>query len=502
MESLITRPLEDELGGISDVKEMTSTSAEGYSNINLEFDTDVVIEDALQKVREKVDLAKPELPQDAEDPIIQEINASEFPIMQVNVSGQYGLVQLKEVAENLQDRLESVPSILEVNLAGGLEREVKVSVDLPKLKYYGLTFGDIIASIQQENVTVPGGNIDVGHKKFLLRVPGEYDTVQPIEDIVIDAPDDKPIYIRDVADVQFGFKDRETYAELDNDPVISLSIVKRSGTNILETAENVKSILDEELPTLPPTTNFEITSDQSENINMMVSSLENNIIAGLLLVIGVLLFFLGVRNASFVGIAIPLSMFVSFIVMSMVGITMNMIVLFSLILALGMLVDNAIVVVENIYRYLEEGYDNIQAAKKGTGEVALPIISGTMTTLAAFLPLIFWPGVTGEFMSYLPITLIITLSSSLFVALVINPVICGLYMTLDQAENSDRPQMTRKGKITLSVIFGLFLIGAVLNNTLTWTMLIALSAVLWLTNRYVLNPIGAWWQKRGAGYGP
>ncbi|MFH5884229.1 efflux RND transporter permease subunit [Halalkalibaculum sp. DA3122] len=497
MESLITRPLEDELAGISDVKEMTSTSAEGYSNINLEFETDVVIEDALQKVREKVDLAKPDLPEAAEDPVIQEINASEFPIMQVNVSGQYGLVQLKEVAENLQDLLEAVPSILEVNLAGGLEREVKVDVNLPKLKYYGLTFGDLIAAIQQENVTVPGGNIDVGNKKFLLRVPGEYETVQPIEDIVIDAPDDKPIYIRDVAEVTFGFKDRETYAELDNDPVISLSIVKRSGTNILETAAQVKSILDEELPTLPPTTNFEITSDQSENINMMVSSLENNIIAGLLLVIGVLLFFLGVRNASFVGIAIPLSMFVSFIVMSMVGITMNMIVLFSLILALGMLVDNAIVVVENIYRYLEEGYDNIQAAKKGTGEVALPIISGTMTTLAAFLPLIFWPGVTGEFMSYLPITLIITLSSSLFVALVINPVICALYMKLDYADNSNRPKMTRKGRITLSVIFGLFLIGALLNNTLTWTMLIVLGAILWITNRYVLNPVGRWWQAEG-----
>lgn len=498
MESLITRPLEDELGGISDVKEMTSTSAEGYSNINLEFNTDVVIEDALQKVREKVDLAKPDLPQDAEDPIIQEINASEFPIMQVNVSGQYGLVQLKEIAEDLQDRLESIPSVLEVNLAGGLEREVKVDVNLPKLKYYGLTFGDLVAAIQTENVTVPGGNIDVGNKKFLLRVPGEYETVKPIEDIVVDAPDDKPIYIRDVADVEFGFKDRETYAELDNDPVISLSIVKRSGTNILETSSEIKSILDEVLPTLPPTTNFEITSDQSQNINMMVSSLENNIISGLLLVIGVLLFFLGVRNASFVGIAIPLSMFVSFIVMSMMGITMNMIVLFSLILALGMLVDNAIVVVENIYRYLEEGYSNIQAAKKGTGEVALPIISGTLTTLAAFLPLIFWPGVTGEFMSYLPITLIITLSSSLFVALVINPVICALFMTLDNVdEKTNRPKMTRKGKITISVISGLILLGAILSNALTWTMLIVLGAILWITNRYVLNPIGAWWQQKG-----
>lgn len=497
MESLITRKLEDELGGISDVKTMTSTTSEGYSNINLEFNSDVNIEDALQKVREKVDLAKPELPQDAEDPMIQEINFSEFPIMQVNISGEYGLVQLKEIAEDLQDQIETIPSVLEVNLAGGLEREVKVDVNLPKLKYYGLTFSDLIAAIQQENVTIPGGTIDVGTKKFLVRVPGEYETPKPIEDIVIDAPDDQPIYIRDVAEVTFGFKDRETYAELDNAPVISLSIVKRSGENILETSAAVKSILDEELPGLPPTTKFEITSDQSDQINSMVSSLENNIISGLLLVVGVLLFFLGVRNASFVGIAIPLSMFTSFIIISMLGMTMNMIVLFSLILALGMLVDNAIVVVENIYRYLEEGYDNFEAAKKGTGEVAVPIISGTLTTLAAFFPLLFWPGITGEFMSFLPMTLIITLSSSLFVALVINPVICALFMTLENVDSTGKPKMTRRGKFTMAGIFTFLAVGALISDLLTWSMLIIMGAILWASNRWILNPIGKWWQQKG-----
>lgn len=266
MESLVTRKLEDELSDISDIKEMTSTTSEGYSNITMEFNSEINIDEALQKVREKVDLAKPELPADVEDPIIEEINFSEFPIMQVNISGEYGLVQLKEIAEDLQDQIESIPSVLEVNLAGGLEREVKVDVNLPKLKYYGLTFGDIIEAIQEENVTVPGGTIDVGTKKFLLRVPGEYNTVKPIEDIVVDAPDDKPIYIRDLATVEFGFKERETYAQLDDSPVVSLSVVKRSGENILETASAVKSILDEGLPGLPPTTKFEITSDQSKEI--------------------------------------------------------------------------------------------------------------------------------------------------------------------------------------------------------------------------------------------
>ena len=497
MESLITRKLEDELSNISDIKEMTSTSAEGYSNINMEFNADVNIDDALQKVREKVDLAKPELPDDAEDPIIQEINLSEFPIMQVNVSGQYGMVELKQVAEDLQDRLETIPSVLEVELSGGLEREVKVDVDLPKLKYYGLSFGDVIKAIQSENVTIPGGNIDVGTKKFLVRVPGEYDTPEPIEDIVVKAPGQNPIYVSDVADVTFGFKDRESYAQLNANPVITLSVKKRSGENIIETSNAVKGIIDEEEANFPPTTTIEITSDESDQIRNMVSSLENNIISGLILVIGVLLFFLGVRNASFVGVAIPLSMLTSFIIIRSVDMSMNMIVLFSLILALGMLVDNAIVVVENIYRYLEEGYDNYEAAKKGTGEVAVPIITGTLTTLAAFFPMTFWPGIVGEFMGYLPITLIITLGSSLFVALVINPVLCALFMSVEIEDGSAQPNMTRQGKLTLAivgiVVLGLFLAG----DPVTWGMLIVAGVILWLSNRFLLNPIGEWWQKKG-----
>lgn len=497
MESLITRKLEEELATISDIKEMTSTTTEGYSSINLEFNTDVNIDEALQKVREKVDLAKPELPSAAEDPMIQEINVSEFPIMQVNVSGSYGLDDLKIVAEDLQDRIEMIPQVLEVNLAGGIEKEVQVDVDLQMLKYYGVAMGDIILAIQNENVTIPAGTVDVGNKKFLMRVPGEYDSPAPIEDIVIDAPNDAPIYIRDVADVRFTQKERESYAYLNGDPVITLSVTKRTGTNIIEAAQSVRNIIDQRLPGMPPTTNVKITSDMSEEINMMVSSLENNIISGLFLVVGVLLFFLGVRNASFVGISIPLSMFISFIVLQASGITMNMIVLFSLILALGMLVDNAIVVVENIFRYLEEGYDNFEAAKKGTGEVALPIISGTMTTLAAFLPIAFWPGIVGDFMSYLPITLIITLSSSLFVGLVINPVLCAVFMKLETDDGNRKATLTKKGKWALRII-GAVLLGMLLvGNPLFWGMAIILGAILFLSFKYFMKPISLWWQTRG-----
>ena len=495
MESLVTRKLEDELGNISEIKKMTSTSTEGYSSVVLEFDTGIDIEEALEKVREKVDLAKVELPEDAEEPLVQEVNLSEFPIMQINLSGDYDLEILKNIAENLQDKIEAIPTVLGVDLTGGLEREVQVDVDLAKLKYYNLSFGDIISAISAENVTIPGGDISVGTKSFLLRVPGQYQETAPIEDVVLKVNGNKPIYLRDIANVTFGFKERETYSTLDESPVITLGVKKRTGENILETYDMVSAILEEALPTLPPTTTYKITNDQSKDVKNMVSSLENNIISGLILVIGVLLFFLGVRNASFVGISIPLSMFLSFIILSALGITMNMIVLFSLILALGMLVDNAIVVVENIFRYLEEGYDNFESAKKGTGEVAGPIIAGTSTTLAAFFPMIFWPGIVGEFMGYLPKTLIITLSSSLFVGLIINPVICALFMTIDGDTN--KVQLTNRGKKILYGILALVLFILVISSFVTWTMLIVLGAFLWLLNNYILAPTGKWWQAKG-----
>jgi len=496
MESLVTRKLEDELGSISEVKTMTSTSSEGYSNINLEFDTNVDIEDALQKVREKVDLAKPELPEDAEEPVVEEINFAEFPIMNVNLSGDYDEVILKEIAEDLQEKIEAIPTVLGVDLTGGLEREVQVDVDLPKLKYYNISFGDIVGAISNENVTIPGGDITVGTKKFLLRVPGQYEETSPIEDIVVKGEDQSPIYIRDVAEVTFGFQERSTYSTLDGSPVITLGVKKRTGENILDTANEVKAILEAELPLLPPTTTYKITNDQSKDVVSMVSNLENNIISGLLLVVGVLLFFLGVRNSSFVGISIPMSMFLSFIVLSVVGITMNMVVLFSLILSLGMLVDNAIVVVENIYRYLEEGYDNFEAAKKGTGEVALPIITGTFTTIAAFGPMVFWPGITGEFMSYLPKTLIITLGSSLFVGLVINPVICALFMKVEH-DNNKKVSLSHTGKVIAWIGSGVFALILIASSPMSWSMLIVLGLILWVINKFVLNPVGRWWQLSG-----
>lgn len=494
IETLLTRPIEDELNGIADVKTITSQSVEGYSAINVEFNAGVDMTEAKQEVREKVDLAKPELPEAAEDPQIIELNFSEFPIMQVNVSGDYDLVRLRDVAEELQDRLEQIPMVLEVSLAGGLEREVQVDVDLSKLKFYGLAFDDVIGAIQAENVTIPGGSIDVGDMKYLVRVPGEFEETAPIADIVIDTRAGRPIYVRDVASVDFGFKERDSYARLDGLPVVTLSVSKRSGENIIATADAVRAEIAAMEPDLPPGTVVKITGDQSEDVNMMVSSLENNIISGLILVVGVLLFALGVRTASFVGTAIPLSMLMSFSIMQLAGITLNFVVLFSLILALGMLVDNGIVVVENIYRFRERGYDRVAAAKLGTGEVAIPIIASTATTLAAFAPMAFWPGIVGEFMKYLPLTLIITLTSSLFVALVINPVLCALFLNTEDAPPTVLPQNTKRVLIGAGIVTAII---GLLVNPLTVLLLIITGVLLVIVNRKLLHPAGHWLMTKG-----
>ncbi len=491
IETLITRPLEDELNKIADVEVITSTSVEGYSNINVEFVAGMDMTEALQLVREKVDIAKPELPEAAEEPLIIEFNFAEWPIMQVNVSGEYSLVRLKQVAEDLQDRLEQIPTVLEVTLSGGLEREVQVDVDLAKLKYYGLAFDDVIDVIREENVTTPGGTIDVGTVKYLVRVPGEFEDTRLIEDIVLTSPGDRPVYLRDVATVDFGFKERDSYARLDGRSVVSLGVSKRVGRNIIQTADAVRAVIAEMEPTFPPTTRVNITSDQSEDVHEMVSSLENNIISGLILVVAVLLFALGLRTASFVGIAIPLSMLLSFSIIQLAGMTMNFIVLFSLILALGMLVDNAIVVVENIYRFRERGYDKKEAAKLATGEVAVPVMAATATTLAAFAPMMFWPGIVGEFMGYLPKTLIITLSSSLFVGLVINPTVCSLWL---RPEGQRGPGLTRDMKWALAAAAGVAFLVVFVSRPLAAVLLALTAALLYALHKYALAPAGHWLQ--------
>lgn len=487
VESQVTRIIEEDLSTISDIKELTSTSVEGYSSVVAEFEASVNLDEALQKVREKVDLAKPDLPQDAEEPTIVEFNFSEIPVLQVNLSGEYGLVRLKDLAEELEDRLETIPAVLRADLRGGLEREVQVDVDLSKMNYYGLALQDVIDAIRNENVNIPGGSIDVGDTKYLVRVDGEFDDPSLIEDLVVVTQGGRPVYVRDVATVDFGFAERATFARMEGRAVVTLDVIKRSGENIIETAAAIRAEVDAMAPMFPPTTDVVVTGDQSEQIEDMVSSLENNIISGLILIVAVLFFFLGASTSMFVAVSIPASMFLSFMVLKVMGLSMNMIVLFSLILALGMLVDNAIVVVENIYRYLEEGWDRATAAKKATGEVAIPIIAATATTLAAFAPLLFWPGEVGSFMGFMPKTLMVTLTSSLFVALIIVPTLCAMYMRLDGTPAKPLTPVARWTAIGGVALLFLAIAGA---NILTAVLLAATFGGLWLLHHFVMAGLG------------
>ena len=439
VENLVTRYIEKKLQGLENVKELRSTSMEGLSSINIEFNPSVDIDEALQKVKDKVDLAKPDLPGDVEDPIVNEVNLSNVPIMIVNLAGEYSLVKLKEVADDLADEIETVRGVLEVQVAGGVEREVQVDVDPDRLMLYNLSIQDVVDAVRRENVILPGGSVEIGTYKYSVRIPGEIKDMAQLEGLIIKAADNKAVYIRDVATVTYGFEERSSYARLNGQSCVSLSIIKRSGENLIAISDEVKAIIDERAPRFPTGTQVTALADQSEDIRNMVKDLENNIISGLLLVVAVLFLFMGVRNAFFVGLAIPLSMLVSFTILSALDITLNMVVLFSLILALGMLVDNGIVIVENIYRHRQEGKNKEDGARAGAGEVAVAVIASTLTTLCAFGPMLFWPGLIGEFMSYLPLTLIITLSSSLLVALVMNPAFCASFMQVKGNQEETSP---------------------------------------------------------------
>ncbi len=500
---LITLEIEQEVQGITGIKEIRSTSTEGLSSIVVEFMPDVPIDDAEQEVRDNVEKAKADLPADAEDPVISEVDISEFPIMTINLAADYSLTRLKELAEDLRDEIETAPGVLEVDISGGLEREVQVDIDLNRLLGYGLSFSDITDAIRRENTNIPGGSIDISRQNYLVRVEGRFERPEEIEDFVVTAPGGVPVYVRDLADVVFGFKERESYARLellhveedgvlkpvedaDYRQVISLDVKKRSGENILEIAAAVQAILDTH--PMPSGTSVLITGDQSEQVEDLVTDLENNVIAGIVFVVLVLLFFLGVRNALLVGLAIPMSMLTSFLVLLVLGYTLNFVILFSLIIALGMLVDNAIVIVENIYRYREEGHGPWDAARKGTAEVGAAVVASTATTVAAFAPMLFWPGLIGEFMSFLPMTLIVTLTCSLFVALIINPVITGYLVRVEDNGSGSK----RLGRWRLFLSAGgaaAFIALLALVNPITAFVVTAGSISVWLLHRFVMHPV-------------
>ncbi len=431
MEELISIPIERKLKGISDVEEIRSTSAEGISTVAVKFLPSVDIDDALQKVRDKVDQAKKDLPGDLpDDPVIQEVNFSDLPVIRVVLSGPFSLRRLQQFAEDMEDRLESIPGVLDARLSGGLEREIHVEFDLDRVGAYRVPFSSLINAVTKSNVNMPGGSMDIGQAKYLVRVPEDFQDPAEIFSIVAFVRDGKPVYLRDVAFIQDSYKDPITRSRINGAKSVTLAIQKRSGENIVEVTDQVKAIVKELKTILPPNLNIDLTSDMSNDVRLMVADLENNILSGLILVVAVILLFIGGRSAVFVALAIPYSMLITFILLAAFDVTLNMVVLFSLILALGMLVDNGIVIVENIYRHMQEGMSREEAALTGANQVAWPVITSTLTTLGAFMPMLFWPGIMGEFMGYLPETLIMALAASLFVALVINPVLSARYQTV------------------------------------------------------------------------
>ena len=490
IENLITRPIEKELKSLSGIKDIKSTSVQDYSTIIVEFNPDEDIPKALQDVKDAVDKAKSELPTDLDtDPNVIDIDLTELPIMFINISGDYSINELKTYAEYLEDEIEKLSEISKCEIKGALDREIRVDADIYKMEAVEVSFQDINDAIAAENVTLSGGNILANEFRRSLRVDGEFKAVEEIADVIVKDEDYRIVYVKDVATVTDSYKERTSYSRSNRLPVVTVDVVKRSGENLLITAQKIKDIIAvSKIERFPEDLDITITNDQSKITRSMVNNLENSIITGVILVTLVLMFFMGLRNALFVGIAIPLSMFMAFTILSAIGYSANMMVLFGLILALGMLVDNGIVVVENIYRLMQEGYSPIRAAKEGVGEVALPIITSTTTTLAAFLPLAFWTGIMGEFMKYLPITLIIVLSSSLFVALVINPVLTSLLMKVEES---------KVNRTRLFIIAGMFALLSVPlyatgNNTLAnILMLIALGAPF---NSFILTPGVKWFQ--------
>ena len=428
VESLITNKAEQELQTIKNLKEIKSTSSEGVSALTLEFTSDFDITEARTKVREKMDLIKPDFPDDAEDYSINEINLSEQPLMILNLAGEMGLLALTNLADEVKEEIEGIPGILEVRRAGGLEKEIRVYVNPDKLNYYSLDLNQVSTAISSENTNLPGGSVEMGPTKYLIRVPGEFETPDGINEALISAPDQVPVRVRDVARVIFGYKETSSKSRLDGYESVSLSIIKRSGENLLAIRDSVIKIVTELEGKYEGDVKFSILSDAGKRVQKIVTDLENNIISGFILVFLVLLLVMGISNSLLVATAIPLSFLVSIILMNSLGYTLNIVVLFSLILSLGLLVDNAIVVVENIYRHRQAGKKRVEAAMIGVKEIAVPVMTSTITTVAAFFPLIFMPGIAGEFIKFLPKTLIITLSSSLFVAMLINPVLCSTLM--------------------------------------------------------------------------
>jgi multidrug efflux pump len=503
IENLVTKPIEKQLKGIAGVKKLNSTSLQDVSVIMVEFNTNMKVADVKQKVKDAVDKAQTDLPKDlTRQPNVLEVNFSELPILYINLAGKMDLNKLKKYADDMKDKIEGMKEISKVIMVGDLEREIQVNVDMYKLQIANFTLNDIQRAIQYENMNMSGGLVPMDGMKRNLTVKGEFKSVDEIKNLVITSGSGARAYLKDIADVVDGTKEQESYARLEGKNVITLNVVKRSGENLIEASDKIALLVEKmKKENFPVDMKVTITGDQSEKTRSTLHDLINTIIIGFLLVTFILMFFMGVTNALFVAASVPLSMLIAFIFMPVIGgvfdfsYTMNMIVLFAFLLALGIVVDDAIVVIENTHRLFENGKREIKvAAKMAVGEVFLPVLSGTLTTLAPFVPLLFWSGIIGKFMFYLPVTLIITLLASLFVAYIINPVFAVDFMKPHEP-GDHKPKWTGKTTGMLSV----FILMAVMlhsSGSHDYANLVLFILVFYLLNKFYLYKIFEKFQTR------
>ena len=499
IEKLITNPLEDKLKSISNVVEITSTSQEDYSIITVEFDESIAVDKAKQKVKDEIDQETagedwPTFNGAKVTPNVFELSMSEeVPILNINISGNYPVSKLKEYGEYLQDEIEDLSEIKKVDIRGAQDKEIEVAVDTYKMMAAKVSFDDITNAINRGNVTMSAGNFITSQQRRTIRIIGEINSPNDLLDFVIKSEKGNSIYLKDVAKISFKDKDKTTYAREKGAAVVMLDVKKRGGQNMVDAADKVGEIVAKaKKNNFPQDLEVTITNDQSPKTIGQVDDLVNNIIFGVILVVIVLMFFLGFKNAIFVGFAIPMSMFMSLMILGALGYTLNTMVLFGLIMGLGMLVDNGIVVVENVYRLMdEEGMTRTEAAKKGIGEIAFPIIISTATTVAAFIPLGLWPGIMGQFMVILPITLSIVLGSSLFVAIFFNSVLVSQFMSV---EDKDMPlkNIVRLTSIMLVVGLLIFFLGG--DYKVVGTLIIFIAIMFWVY-RLVLRKAANYFQK-------
>ena len=490
VEKLITDPLEEKLKTVSNVVEITSTSQEDYSMVIVEFDENISVDDAKQKVKDEIDSETagedwPTFNGAKVEPNVFELNLSEeMPILNINISGDYPVEQLKKYGEYLEDEIEGLQEIKQVDIRGAQELEVEIAVDIYKMMAAQVSFDDVINAVNNGNITMSAGNLVSSGQRRNIRIIGEIENPSDLNDFVVKTENNNPIYLKDIAAVSFKEKEKTTYARNFGEVVVMLDVKKRAGKNMVAAAEKIQEIVDNaRINVFPGDLQISITNDQSSKTIGQVDDLVNNIVFGIILVVTVLMFFLGFRNALFVGFAIPMSMLLSLMILDALGYTMNTMILFGLIMGLGMLVDNGIVVVENVYRLMdEEGMDRLEAAKKGISEIAFPIIISTATTIAAFIPLGMWPGMMGEFMIYFPITLSVVLGSSLFVAIFFNSVMVSQFMSVEDKDMSLKNIISITGMLSL---FGLLIIILGGPYRLLGSVMLTTAIMLWVYRLYL-----------------